>query len=220
MDFAVGEELGQPRKFELAEELREAVQPDGAEADEEPEHPMQGWGAAFGQAEDEAEEQEAKIDGDIAFTQRDFVARVFITNKLAGYQTVDALRIAQIFQVCDVFKSFDAIKSRFFERIKELFAVEEEGAESKLMAERAVDSINDAGGNFHTGLHQCGRKEGQANVERHEEVEHQQVVSRNPIRDAVGCCDLLSAADARLVGRAADFVQLAAAIGGGAEGHL
>ena len=98
VDFAVGEELGQPRKFELAEELREAVQPDGAEADEEPEHPVQGWGAAFGQAEDEAEEQEAKIDGDITFTQRDFVAHVFITNKLAGYQTVDALRIAQIFR--------------------------------------------------------------------------------------------------------------------------
>ena len=217
--LAVGQEVCQPGKIELAEELREAVQPDGADGEEEPERPVQGREAAFRQAEDEAEEQEAEVDSDVAFAQRDLVADSLIADELPCLQAGDVAGVAQVFEACDLIESLYAFQPRFFERIVGLLTVQEEGAKAKLMAQRTIHGVDGAGRPLRACLHEGGSEEGQADINRHEEIEQEQVVFGDPVGDAVGGGNLLSAADARLVVRSADFVQLAAPVGGRAEGH-
>jgi hypothetical protein len=121
--------------------------------DHQPRQPVQGRDTASRQSEEEAEEQESAVDGDVPFAERHFVASRFVPDELAGFETVNALGIGEVFQACDLVEGFNSLHAGFLERIVGLFAEQEEGAKSELMAERFVHGVDGAGGPFRAAFH-------------------------------------------------------------------
>src|SRR5690606_31814513 len=152
--FTIWDEGIQPFPFELTEELREAVQADGTHADNQPEHPMQGFEAAPRRTENDTKPQKREIDGDVAFAQRHFVAHDLVADVVAGFKAGHAVWVAQVGDSGNFLVSLVACHARFRQRIKRLFAKKEEGAKTELMTERFVDAVDEARRGFRADLHQ------------------------------------------------------------------
>ncbi len=87
------------------------------------------------------------------------------------------------------------------------------------MAQRLVHGIDHVRGERRAGFHEDRRKNGQAHVKEHDQIEQRQIMPRDPEHGAVGAADRASAADAFEVILAAQFVQLTAAMACRAERH-
>src|SRR5688572_33445557 len=116
----------QPWPVKLAEELRETIQANWGNADQDPQQPMQRLDPAPGQAEDNPKRQDRKIDRHITFTQCNLITELFVAGKFTCSETCKTVGIVQVHNAADFFKCAYILHIRFCKRIERLLSIEEE----------------------------------------------------------------------------------------------
>lgn len=196
----------------LAEQLAEAIQADGGNADEEPEVPGQGGEAPFGEGEEQAKGEHGGVNSDIALAVGDLIPDRLIPNKLTGDDQISLGKAGGL-----------AVGHKIFHlgggaRVNRLLTKEEPGTESKLVADGAVGGVDGASEAREAGIHEDRGEKREADIQQDEGVDDGEVAPREPVGDLVGggerAATLLAAGVAFVAGK------LSGAIAGGAEGGL
>ena len=167
----------------LAQQLTEAIQPNGKPPQQQPEIPGQRRNAAAGEAIEQAKEQNRAVDGNIAFTNGNFESHRAVADKpprLPKVVRVQASSLAVRLQTGHV---------RRGTRVGRLFAKKKPRAESQLVTGCTVNGVNGFGRGGQPRLHQSWCEKRQTDIQPNQQVEHQQPMLAKPVDKPLGGVD-------------------------------
>src|SRR5215207_1456919 len=124
--LAIRENRRKQPPIHLAEKLGKAVQTNGAHANQSPQQPMQRLDAAIRHCVNETKEKDRRINGNITFTQRHFVANSFVPCELARLQSGISRGVVKVFQASHLVEGGYIWNARLLQRIISLLAKQEE----------------------------------------------------------------------------------------------